>query len=556
MKKVGSFIAIIFCATLTASTAWAAAILSVDRQVVTEGDSLTITLRVTEGEDMKAANFGPLQQDFEILSHRQSSNTSISNGVRESYSELTLTVMPRRTGTIIIAPISVGSSTSNAIGVEVGSARSTPQGTPEPIFLETEVSADTVYVQGQLLYTVRFYYAVNLENLNVTDLSIDNTLQEVVANSSFTRNVNGLTYNVAEIKYAIFPQRSGQLEIPEQTFSASKLQRRRSLFDPQRGQPVRLKTEPTSIQVLPVPNNAIDAEWLPAQNFSIEEKWSRDPATLQLGESATRSITLTAQGLMGAQIPPLLQPSPPGLKLYPEQPRVDNNVSETGLVSRRVETAAVVIADTGRFEIPEIRVPWWNVAKDRQEIATIPARIIEVSVPELNTPDANTTPVENTKASKIAKVDNGRGELVWQWLTAAAVMGWLLTTLWLLRRRTYANGLGSDRSETANPREAQLWKALEQACQQMNLLAIRGALLAWGDNALGLGEPCTIGAIQGHTTDTVLIEQLDLLERSLYSPGDSGAEPGKLLAGLKSLRKSVTKSATTVDGALPKLYQH
>ena len=45
------------------------------------------------------------------------------------------------------------------------------------------------------------------------------------------RNIDGRPWLVHEIRYAIFPEQSGSLEIPAQTFSARESKPRRSFFD-------------------------------------------------------------------------------------------------------------------------------------------------------------------------------------------------------------------------------------------------------------------------------------------------------------------------------------
>jgi hypothetical protein len=135
-----------------------------------------------------------------------------------------------------------------------------------------------VFVQGQLLLTLRVQQAVNLESRSITELEIENAYVETLGQNSFQRMIDGRPWLVHEIRYAIFPEASGELRIPARPFPDAWAPGRRTLFDTRpAGRLIRRQTEEIVVPVLPRPDSFPDATWLPAADLSIEEQWSGEP---------------------------------------------------------------------------------------------------------------------------------------------------------------------------------------------------------------------------------------------------------------------------------------
>src|SRR3546814_12093198 len=72
------------------------------------------------------------------------------------------------------------------------------------------------------------------------------------------------------------------------------------------GQLMRVSSEQLRLTVNPKPASyPADVPWLPARSLSLSESWSPEPTHSQVGDSLTRSLTLEAEGLASAQLPPL-----------------------------------------------------------------------------------------------------------------------------------------------------------------------------------------------------------------------------------------------------------
>ena len=185
---------------------------------------------------------------------------------------------------------------------------------------------------------------------------------------------------IHEIRYAIFPEESGTLEIPAQTFTARESSGRRSSFGfGSSGRQLTRSTKPISLTVLPRPASFAATTWLPAHKLEIQEIWSTPPDQLRTGESATRTIKITGEGLQGAQLPPTLFPATEGLKYYPDQPVIQDTESSAGLTGLRTDSAALIPTREGNWKIPEVRIPWWDTNSDQVRYAVLPEQEIVVT---------------------------------------------------------------------------------------------------------------------------------------------------------------------------------
>ncbi|WP_157976402.1 BatD family protein [Parahaliea mediterranea] len=551
---------------LLAQPALAALQARVDRQQVAMGDTLRLEITATAGEDLGAIDLTPVQRDFDILQRSSSSSVNIVNGQRSENRQLVLEITPRRQGQLTISPLASANARTLPLQVEVGPQPERPAGDAQVLF-EAEVDRSQVYVQGQLLLTLRLQQAVNLDNRSVTELKIDNAFVKPLEQKSFQRTVNGRPWLVHEIRYAIFPEQSGTLEIPAQTFSARESQPRRSLFDRGSGPLLRRSTEPLSIEVLPRPGNwPAGTTWLPARNLRIEETWSVPPEQLQAGESATRTVRISGEGLQGAQLPPTLFPAQAGLRYYPDQPQIAETEGGNGLIGQRVDSAALVPAAPGHYRIPEIRIPWWDTERGELREAVLPARDIAVSAApglnqELNQGQGQTAPGtaapaapakdRSAPASMVAAAGEP-GELwLWRGLAAFGALGWLLAGwLWWHARRRGARGNngphhGATPDTPAGPGESRAYKQLMAACASNQAGAARKALLDWAGSLYPQARGPALATLVERANSPAFASAVSQLEQALFAPGDGNWDGSKLAQSAKALRPQLRRQ----DGA-------
>jgi hypothetical protein len=525
---------------LPAAQVWAGLFASLDRYNIAMGDTVRLTLRSDGDADPADADLTALRQHFEILQRSSSVSTRIVNGERSQNRELLLELSPLHMGDVIIPPFEVGSERSEALAVTVG-APPAVQADDEIVTFEAVIDREQVYVQGQLLLTLRVQQAVNLESRSITELDIDNAYIETLGQNSFQRMIDGRPWLVHEIRYAIFPEASGELRIPAQSFSGRMGAGRRTLFDTRpAGRLIRRRTEDIVVPVLPRPDAFPDATWLPAAQVSIEEQWSGSLDQLRIGDSLTRTITISGDGLQGAQLPPIETAAIDGLRAYPDQPVINNVNGDKGVTGVRTDSVALVAVRDGEYELPPVEIPWWDTGSNTLRYARLPARRIRVlpsATPAGATPGAVPTAAAPV-AEPVVKEDPG----IWPWVAAFCATGWLLTTLWFARRRA-PRETPRDLPARSSP------TALLQACRANDAPRARQELHAWlrGQKYRG-----TLASWLRAQNSPELVTAVDDLEAALYSERAGTWNGVALQRAIEGL--DAGSAARSEDSALPALY--
>jgi len=551
MKPISHTITVLFALlmALGGNVAHGAVTATLDRDRVSLGDSLRLTISATEDEELDDADLRVLLDDFEILQRSTSSNTSIVNGRLSRTRQVIIELAPTRQGKLQIPSMRFGKSTTASLPVVVSDAPATHDG-DQTVQFEAEVDQRNVYVQGQIILTLRVQQAVNLEGRGISELKLDKAFVKPLEQRSFQRTIDGRQWLVDELRYAIFPEQSGTLEIPAQVFSGRLDRGRRSFFNPGSGELVRRSAEAISINVLPKPDSFTADTWLPSRHVTVEENWSTSPEQMRVGESATRTIRIQGEGLQGAQLPPILFAPADGLKYYPDQPQISEQEIPTGLLGIRQDSAAVVPTRAGTFLIPEIRIPWWDTQSEQVRYAVLPEREITVTAAEptnmvvdatASSPAIATTPGAAVSTAAPAASQHVQTP-VWQILSAVSTVGWLTTLFYLWRRRD--SGSKEPSILLDNTSETDAFKRLLAACSKGDAAGARSAVISWATTLKPSTPALSLAQVAIQLQDEEFTGELKLLDARLYSP-DQGNWTGATLADCaRRLRGQHRKGST------------
>lgn len=513
---------------------WSAVSASLDRTQVKLGDSLSLTLSATDGEDVNDVDLDALRTDFSILGRSSSSNISISNGRRQSLKQLIVSLSPKREGLLSIPAFNVDGQHTQALSVTVEPPPA-PGAPDEMVRFEASVDKDSVYVQEQLILTLHIYLYVALSDSGVSELKIDNAFVKPLEQKSYRRNDNGREAIVYELRYAIFPQQSGTLHIPQQQFSASTGGNRRLFSRGRPGQQLRRATQALNIEVKPRPPAFTGVDWLPATDLTLHEQWSKDPATLKAGESITRTVQIKADGLQGIQLPALDDINVQGMSLYPDQADTSDQENGSGISGQRTQSIAFIAQNAGTYDVPAQRVIWWDVKENRQRETVLPAKTITVSGSVAAATTAITTPmtpapVNDVPTPKSAPPANN----YWPWATGFAFLGWFLSVMYLLKRGVPRPPSTANNSTATSEKTA--WRTLQAACKTHNAAAARSALQVWFQSQDKALTP---------SADPAIKSALQTLESVLYGDRDNPSWRGDaLLQACQQWRADQANTAT------------
>lgn len=545
---------------LLALPSWAATItVKSDRNPVAMNESFRLIFEA-DGRVDDDPDFKVLEQSFDIRSQSQGTTMQIINGQVSQARQWTLVLMPKRSGRLVVPPVSFGKDKSQSLVVGVTEqAAATDADSNSALFIEVSAKSamgeGEAYVQSQVVYNVRFFRAVNVANASLSEPVIsdaDAVIEKLGDDREFETTRNGRRYVVLERNYAIFPQQSGALTIAPVTFEGQVVNRSRGMFDvfEQGGQIRRVRSDEVSLDIKPVPVAEDAQQWLPAREVRLIEEWPEGVDLTQAvtaGEPITWTLTLMADGLTAAQLPDMTPTMPEGIKAYPDQARQINDKKQETLIGVRQEKIALIPTQTGEYQLPAINIPWWNSQTGKREVVSLPARKLIVTasqVTDSGVSDSPVTPV--TVAGDASPVErSATSDNRWPVISGLLGLGWLLTALaWFMTRRK-GGGNRAVQDDIAPLDFSVVKKAVQLACDQNDATAAKAALLSWGAMRWPEKPPGSLAEIAQRTVAPLSDEVMSLNCR-LYSR--TGSVAGDAWVGAE-LWAAFTKESSSREAA-------
>ena len=582
-------IAVLWCSPLWAYAANITA--QFDRNPVSFGDAVSLSFTAS-GIVSAEPDFAPLEQDFEIRGRSQSNNISMINGQTNVQTVWELTLYPRKTGTIHVPAIRFGSDSSSALSLQVtdqpssAANGSTNASQNDDVLLEVEVEPKQPYVQQQIIITQRLYYAVSLQQTwRFSPPSIETgkgSLQQLGNYTMGSRMHNGRNYKTLEARFILVPQQSGELKLGRASFEGmlddALSGHNGNGFDPFAdpfgllGRPIKRFSQPITLEIKAQPAAYQGKQWLPAKSISLNVHWQTPPDKLKAGEPVNLTLGVVADGLTAEQLPKLELDIPAGIKAYANQPDLNNEINNDGVIGIRQEKWVIVSPYNGEFTLPEIKIDWWNSKTGQAEVAKLDpvkmvftggqaAHVTNTPMPAPAPPAANGS--QNTPpANAIPSTRAAENSWSWDKLAAAFLLFWVLISLgWLLWRwfkPSKANPLTATGKATsvATPTKAAstqaLWQQLEQACLQHQPQAAHDRLIHWMEVGLNMHPPL-LAHLRAQASPALQAE-IDALNTALYARSNTPWEGNALLQALQAFKPISPTLPSRQTAGLAKLY--
>ena len=542
MNRLCVLLLLLCCWTLPAHAMGLVA--SVDRDQLNSGETVELTLESDDVTLFGKPDLTPLDSLFEVRGTRQVNQLNSISDDNKGTTRWIITLQPKQTGAVIIPPLQVGEYHSQPINLNVTQSVASDNELA-PVFIEATLDQPSVYVQAQALLTLRIYHSVALyDDSSLTPLHLDDAIIEQLGESrTYEKLINGVRHGVIERRYGIYPQRSGELIIPAQTFSATQVDSQQATapapLGPKPGKLVHATSSEVPLTVMPKPDAyPPNAPWLPARSPSMSETWNPEPDHTLVGESLTRTLTLKAEGLSSAQLPPLPATDVNGLRRYPDLPQLSNQITENGLIGSREEREALVPTRVGQIELPAVEVVWWNTHEDHLEHTYLPARTLLAA--------ANPNQAVDTPASGTPTAFNEASSL-WLWQLSTLLLACTtLASLALWWRARWQPAIS--RAAQTGPSPRSLLDDLKRASLANDPQATRQALDAWARQ-----QPETLADMAARFV--LLSDALDGLNGALYSETGQHWQGEDLWRAIRTLPQSErVQDPVSDNGSLPPLY--
>ena len=544
------------------STQTLAAVLSsqVDRNAI--GINETITLRVIYDEqvDSSLLDLRSLSTDFEIISNRPQSSSSviINNGKTESTANTTwdIVLVPKREGKLIIPALSIDKATSSAIVIDVSASSASPV-SDAPLSALISANNDEIYPNQQLIIEIELTASAAVRDLTGEQIEIVGADLELLDQQSFQRNSNGVINQVVVVTYALFAKEAGTVNIPALTFNGIEGGSRSIFSRRSSGKRVIARTEPLQITVKPAEQKDNQA-WFTASNVVISSQWSADKAQAKIGEPLTRTIRILATEQRASAIPPLKADAvSDNYKAYADQPRLEDQKSEKGFTGIRTESEAIVPSKSGSITLPEKRISWWNSKTKRWDQAILPAETLEVSANSEVASNFNNISSQNETAQAVIEAKSQQPQSLSFWKLATLFLAVVTVLQFIMLLKLASNNATKPSVKTASKlSDAKRWQELQSAIKSGSAESTRQAILNWVGVAMhdrGITSLHALGQIEDAAELKPYLQKLD---EQLYKDG-KGLDLAALSDALRAFKNRVEQGANSTQsnaGDLAPLY--
>ena len=537
---------------LAATRAW------LEQPQVTLGQA--VTLNVETDAVSATPDLTPLMRDFDVEGQSDSRSVRMVNGRMSASTTFSLTLRPRRAGTLTIPALQVGNERTAPLTLEVGATATARAASNGLVFVETEVDDPNPYVQQSVGVTVRLYYATPLVSgqldLDPPDGALLQRVGEIVQSS---REIDGRRYSTAERRFLLVPERSGALIVPGARFEGRGAGGWMDDLLGGNSRQVNITGAPRTVQVRPQPAGA-PQPWLPVRDLRM--RYTAVPQQLRTGEAGTLTIETTVVGATQAQLPELPTPSIPGAQVFAEPPQFEERfVGGTPQVTL-TRRYSVVPSQAGRLVVPGTAMAWWDVRAGAARRATLPDLTLPVVV---GTGSPSSVPVAGAArgtATLPAGPDDDillEGERrvpphLWPWLAAGFAVLWLITLLWALTRRA---GISSGpRARVHAQAGAPTMAPATHTAADLKRALDAGELDDIEDVLRGMARPAAVDLDDLHRRLATASQRgaVELLRRARWAGGDAAQARAALREAFRGGPRWQTADTGDVEEPLPPLY--
>ena len=319
---------------------------SLDRKEAMVGETVVLTLETTDPQQSLDADFSVLEKDFHVLGQQSESQVSVVNGRQTARIRLLVTLEPKHDGRLAIPALRVGGLQTKALVLNVQPAPQLAPGAAEPVFIETEYQPgdEHIWVHSQINLVIRLFYEFRLSEGSMSEPQPEYASLQLLNERPYQAQRNNTRYWVLERRYALFPERSGELVIPAVEFTGRINERstRGSLWNSNRGRRIRVAGDTLTLTVKPKPAAYPGSPWLPARAFEVQQSIAIPDGGLKVGEPVTRTVSLEVVGLDSSMLPELSWPELENARVYPDTPETVTRNDGSWLTSRSQSRFAIV----------------------------------------------------------------------------------------------------------------------------------------------------------------------------------------------------------------------
>ncbi len=254
----------------------------------------------------------------------------------------------------------------------------------DDVFITLQADRTEAYVGQQIILTFSYWRRIQpWNNPTYTPPRTEGFWREDLGTErNFSKVIQGRNYSVTQVRYALFPTRSGDLVVePAELRFAGDVFDRFFGTGGRRGGPRVLRTDPVTIKVHEVPTPLpAGFSGLVASDLQLQCRVDRD--SVQTGNPVSLKVTLTADGFLKG-FSGLKIRAPAGAKLHDAADSFETDIS-TGRLVGHIEVEKILVPQkAGIMQVPPIELVWFDAGAERFRTAVATVQPVSVGGQDL-----------------------------------------------------------------------------------------------------------------------------------------------------------------------------
>lgn len=389
--------------------------LSLDRNEATVTDSIKMVVKIS---GVRSTDSWPEingLEPFDISQQGSSSRVEIINGKFSSAIEYNYMIQPKEEGTYKIGParltVDGKTVTSNTEKLTITKSSRSSGIDRGGIFLSANLSSKKIYIEEQAVYTLKLYYQVSVQDISLSLPEVKHlTFKQIEKPFEYQSVYNGKPYQVSEVRYVLIPSKEGTYGIKPARINLTVMQSRRGsgfgifddpFFSMPTGIPKNLASEPLELNVLPLPKKERPSNFT-GMVGTFAMKASLEPAKIKKGESSTLTVVVEGHGNVKT-IPDLKGPEQQYIKIYADQPVLEESVDSDGIKGSKTLKWALVPEKEGQYQLSPLTVSFFDTQKQRYRTIEIRPLYLSVLPGDKEPLGSSVTPSDAKNIKNVAK---------------------------------------------------------------------------------------------------------------------------------------------------------
>lgn len=440
---------------------------SVSNNQVYLGDIFILNVEVDDTGSEYQLDTNVLKDNFTVFLPSRSQKKTYINGEFKAQTTWQVRLQANKVGTFTIPAIKVANVETQAIKIQViepSAQQKSIQG--DAIFIENSLNKSKIYLGQQLVLESKIYISENVNNANVLPPSIDSVEVEQIDPKPQSQIIrNGIRYQVFSYQYKITPSVAKDIIIPSPLLTGQITRRVNQWQSQSAYQTINIRGNTLPLTIKEIPND-FQGDWLVSDDVRLIENNDLHTKEYAVGDPITRSISLQVASTSIDKMPQIKLNYDNSMRYYPDKDDLKQGEINNKLYTQRTITHAIIANEAGELVLPEIKIPWWDSALDKQKFAILPAQKLTIKAAQSNNNQNNTLPLlsnttieqKNSNTVNSQPITSSTELLFWKVTTLILFILLIIGTIYHLQQRK--GYIKKENNNVNNVKSKQPYKAL------------------------------------------------------------------------------------------------